>query len=320
MEQINISKDEVLKRLDRYSSEKELYADKQHFDDIRCFVQYANDSNDYSIFYNKHFIVGVHDKEIYLCTPNEIVYGSSILRKKEKCIGDYIFEASEYAAKYPPLPNFSMFSQENYYYQGRKRYYLLWPRYNKYFKKEDKPMLLKFLQNCGVKYKLEIERTNVKNHPLYRQKLSSEARHTFYETNWDFYIYMLDRLLNMENFYINKCIWNCILKHDFSKYGNCCFARYAPNATSKTRIYDSSLLFFLKTKKWIPDKNGDFFKPCDIFIEDINCKFHFDDSDFKNNPILNNLKFKHKNEENLQLRKLQEEAAKLGYNLTKISK
>jgi hypothetical protein len=147
-------------------------------------------------------------------------------------------------------------------------------RYFKEFLKNEQEDFLKFLLKLGVKNKLEIISVNVKENPYFDIKLKGDGRSSKNEEGSDWSIENLDELLTSNSVEISKIIWGTILIAP-EKYQK---SSYRSSRQQDMKYADSQLNYFLKNYAWIPDDNGQFYKPRDITPESVHSDFNYEDS------------------------------------------
>lgn len=113
-------------------------------------------------------------------------------------------------------------------------------------------------------YECEISR----NHPEYEKLNTYRARYNSVEST-DFTITGLDRLENIskEKRYDEAfLLWRTIVDDSNSRH---LYAKYRPNKSASWQTIGSSLAYRLKNIEWIPNRNGEFKRPCDITEEEL---------------------------------------------------
>lgn len=183
---------------------------------------------------------------------------------------------------------------------------------------------------------IEIVGCNAFNNPLFRKYLESDAKiRTDYEINIDFTIPNIKHILGSKSLETSLRIWNYILDVDCKldsisivevlNHGNMYSieayfdhytkAYYSPNNSARRKSCDSTLLYYLKTIPWIPDKSGEnFYRPADILPENINDKFIYKETHIISSMKIgsNVLTIKQK------LKHIREDALEFGYDLIPI--
>ena len=159
----------------------------------------------------------------------------------------------------------------------------LWNGYEKHYTKDELSLFINFAINCGIMVTPFIEECDVKSNPLFYKELLIGDRKTKYERGKDYTINELDKLLSYNSVRISLLIWDVLkkvkdeplYKRDFINYWYT-KAYYQANASVEKTFCDSTLIYTLKNTAWLPDKNGNFYKPCDIKIENLHPKFQYD--------------------------------------------
>lgn len=188
----------------------------------------------------------------------------------------------------------------------------LWKGYINHYNQKELERFLDFVKKCKINTTLKIEQTHgIHWHPEFYEKLyipdTKENNNMVAE---DYSIHKIEKLLLTNNIDIYKEIWKVILY-----YGNQCSckvhkARYRPNATYHIETIDSSLVYYLKKYAWIPDKNWNLYKPCDISPKNLHEEFYYN----SNNIILKAMDFGcteiNNDEKNNSIQKIKEIAEK----------
>ena len=149
--------------------------------------------------------------------------------------------------------------------------YFLDERYFDEFSKKDQQVFLNFILALGIRDELKIIRVDIKNNPDF-YKLKGDGRTTKFEDSYDWSIDNIEEFLKSNDIEVSKIVWNRILnleKHTLKAF-------YQRNKDSNSRNYtDSQLVYILKKHQWIPDKNGNFHKPCDVDIDNLPPEFKY---------------------------------------------
>jgi len=186
---------------------------------------------------------------------------------------------------------------------------VLWHGYFDFCTDEQIEKIIGFALKCGIKKGLSIVSRDARENPEYETLLKSDTTDNGTGINTDYDIPDLEDLLEKKNADINLIIWK-LLKNCYSKeYAS---AVYSPDKDIMTRSCDSKFIFTLRHTKWIPDKNGELFRPDEIFEEDLDSRFEYSFIF----PLLKSLQLYDKaRKEADEIEKLREKAAKLGYRL-----
>lgn len=186
---------------------------------------------------------------------------------------------------------------------------VLWHGYFDHCTDEQIELIISFAQKCGIKKGLSIINCSAEDNPEFESLLKSEKESDGSGTNIDYDIPDLESLLEKNNTDINLIIWKH-LKNCFKK--DYAYASYSPDKDSKVRTCDSRFIYTLRHQKWLPDKNGDLFRPDEIFEEDLDSRFEYSFIF----PLLKSLQLYDKaKKEADEIEKLKEKAISLGYRL-----
>ena len=160
-------------------------------------------------------------------------------------------------------------------------------KYADYYDNKQVKLFIRFALSCGVHNEIEIVENNVFSNPLFKTKLSSNGHRTVQETKVDYTIENIRNLLASNSIQVSKCVWKSLLKYGKGPWCKYTTAKYSPNGTKTTRTCDSTLVYYLKTLAWIPNKHGVFCKPADIQISDLRKDFVYE----TDNKLLEALEF-----------------------------
>ena len=137
--------------------------------------------------------------------------------------------------------------------------------------------LVEFAKKIGVQTKLEPEQQPIpRDHPE-RDNLSDTGYQTVYRTDEDYDIPKLDLLLAKSDWSKSKFLWDTMNKSP----EKCLYARYRSNASKEIKTASSTLVWQLKTHRWVPQKQDAeekllFVKPSDAAVELLPRGFQFD--------------------------------------------
>ncbi|MDD3856071.1 hypothetical protein [Sulfurimonas sp.] len=217
---------------------------QEHFEHLKLFLHYYNDTNDAEVFKKIRFIsvVDRHNQETFQSAENIYI--------------DEPFETTNLKA----LLNIDGI------------FYFLNPIYQRYLVSKEQKDFLNLLFELGSKNKLQIIPADINDNPHINDKLKNVSRHTGISRKEDWIIENLKNLVHAQNADISLIIWKS-MSHANQK------AFQAVNQINKTtpiKVADSQLIYFLKSSSWIPDKNAKFHKPCDITQRDLPFQFVFD--------------------------------------------
>lgn len=291
----------------RQSSSEEFDADK-HIQDILDYMHYAKSNDDYKIFENYRFILG-KNKELYFLEPQYIVLGKS----DGFSIGSIVCKA---------LQNDANNNAYLYYYLWQRTpptYGVLWDEYKNLLSDKDYEDFIKFIVKLGAVSEIKIIQSKAENNPQFHQMLDSEARHTGYGINKDYTINNLEALLQKNSWEVNITIWNTLIKNlkELPKYME---ATYSPNHTATSKKCDSSLVYYLKNIKWIPDRYRKYHTPDKISVNNIHPEFKYVYNDIYNNAFFKRLGLKmdiSDFEKEKRYKRIKNEAEEMGYVLIK---
>lgn len=128
-----------------------------------------------------------------------------------------------------------------------------------------------FAVKAGVEDEIKIVKTTIpEDHPD-KAKLKRDwgSSWSSYHIDEDYTIEGIRDALNANNLEIDYLIWKCILEADKITTK----ARYRGNYHKNIVTAPSTLAYILRNTSWIPDKNGRFYRPCEMSIEDLDEDF-----------------------------------------------
>ena len=154
--------------------------------------------------------------------------------------------------------------------EGIRRRILLWSGYQELLDLG----ILDFAQSLGAQTDFSIQKARVQQNPHsdHLLKTRGSSRETSTWINEDYNIPNLNRLLQLERIKLNLILWNILRKADPKVF----IAKYRPNQEHWTNKAPSTLAHTLKTTTWIPDQNGQFYKPREITREQLHPDFIYD--------------------------------------------
>lgn len=152
----------------------------------------------------------------------------------------------------------------------------LWSGYAEHYNDKELRRFVTFVGACGIAKHLTIERQNVYYNPLFSSSLSTYDRRTNYGTNSDWTIPGLEKLLELRSVKISRQIWETLKRNNGSSGYIYATARYSPNGSAPIRTCDSTLIYYLKEYAWVPNKQGNLFKPKDISYSNLHPDFTYD--------------------------------------------
>ena len=138
---------------------------------------------------------------------------------------------------------------------------------------------------------------------MFYSHLYSGRRITNLGINDDYTIANIEKILDECSIENSKNLWNTLIEYGTYKDNKfmscehrsklwvftesyCDKARYSPNGSAPIKECESSLIFFLRNHKWIPNQAGQFFKPADIKVEEMDVSFKIE----KDNVLIEALK------------------------------
>lgn len=134
--------------------------------------------------------------------------------------------------------------------------------------------LVKFAKAVGVHVELSVSKRSTKYHSerayLREEKVLRNETHKCIDEDW--YIESLDSVLEGSTEELARLIWNTMKNLDENKL----IAKYRPNAQCEIREQPSSLILTLKNLPWLPQRKGDFVRPCDAMRDQLLDGFPFD--------------------------------------------
>jgi len=211
------------------------------------------ETKDISIFKNKRVIL---DENLYLKGVSELIIDEPYLDTKMKLL----------------IENEYFFVDINL-----KKYGIIEKKLisNVYDKLQNKDIFIEFMKKLGIIYKLNIEEVTLTfdNKYLKQDKdfIGTKEREKT-KIDKDYKIDNLIFLLKKQKIDISLFIWDIVRKADKKVL----IAKYSPNRQYPPKTTDSFLIKTLKKYAWIPDKNGNFYKPKDIDSEMLPKEFVLD--------------------------------------------
>ena len=135
-----------------------------------------------------------------------------------------------------------------------------------YKKLDNWPAFIDLLKELGANSEIEIDSASIYDNPNWNVLAKAKGeRHTYTTILKDWTIDNLEELLMPDEyrFEISKLLWEklCTTKEEYF------FACYRVNSAYDAVYTDSQLKHTLKSYKWIPGKDGDFYKPAEISRE-----------------------------------------------------
>jgi hypothetical protein len=283
VKEIDIEK-EVEFYLNKDNISKEI-SDQDHLQHIKLFLKYYEESNNVGIFCEKVILLNTKD---YYEPPSHIL----IDKPWEKTYLQLI--------------------------SGDNNRFLLNDFYSEKLTKKEKIIFTTFLKDIGCHFILPIEKKKAWYHRFYSSKLKTgneKESPLCISEDFDMEDSTKDRF-KTGNIDFSLLIWNRMssFKNDAKEFK----ARYCAHNNSILKTDDSSLIYTLREKTWIPDKDGVFHKPADILKDELHEKFKYNDE----NGWLTKIEFgKNKNQNSEELKKADETLKNnLGYRYKTIEK
>ena len=224
-----------------------LVSKESHIEHIRKFLTYyQRHKTDIEFFKNYNFIK---------------ITESDGYKKPEKIYIDNPFEPT--GMKILFKDNGSFFSLNEVYHQ---------------LEKDRKKVFLEFLKRLGARAQLVIEKEkslNIFFHKgrdwINKQKVQRENKYR------EFIDYKLEndaKIFEIQSIEVSLLIWNTIKNLNEEQLR--AYLRFKKSRDPKIDLIDdSTLLYQLKNKAWIPDKDGNFYKSQDIAKEQLHPQFYF---------------------------------------------
>ena len=257
----------------------------QYFNDMIVFAKYQTEHRDIDFSAHSIFLYqNVEDNDLDTAKASELFLGEAYGNES----GEILASAYEKAC--------------------------LWKGYAERYNENELQQFITFVDSCGILKDLTLERRSVTGpppHPLYFPMLHSDRKRTNKCKDTDWTIPGLENLLKLQSFKISKLIWRTLErdgKYNFFLYGIARYdiARYSPNDSAEVKTCESSLIYYLKKYAWLPNKQGELFKPEDITLSDLHTDFKYDPA----NRLMTALKIGSAAERQSQEKEELEQAAK----------
>lgn len=222
----------------------------QYFKDLIVFAKYQAEHDDIDFSTHSLFLyLNAEDNDLYITKASELFLGEA-----------YGNDSGEILA--------SAYEKD-----------CLWNGYAKHYNEKELQQFITFVSSCGISKGLTLERRSVFGppwHPLYFSLLRSDRKHTGLGSDSDYTIPGLENLLKLQSFKISKLVWRTLERYGKNYGYQYVTARYSPNASAVTKTCDSSLVYYLKEYAWLPNRQGELFKPEDISLSDLHTDFNYD--------------------------------------------
>jgi len=220
---------------------------EKHIEHIRKFLTYYQQHKTDIDFFKKYRFIKVLEYDGYK-KPENIYLDSPFEKTGMSAIGK---------------DNKSLFSLNEIYHK---------------LEKDRKKVLLEFLKRLGAITQLSIKEENLLTILYFhngrdwiakkdKNRLNKYSKFTDYQFKYK-------RLFETNNLDISLLIWNTIKNLDKDKQQ--AYYQFKKNRDKNDLIDDSTILHQLKNNKWIPDKNGIFYKPQDISIDMLPNEFKYE--------------------------------------------
>ncbi|MFV0389192.1 MAG: sacsin N-terminal ATP-binding-like domain-containing protein [Pyrinomonadaceae bacterium] len=148
----------------------------------------------------------------------------------------------------------------------------IWSGYAEFFNGKEK-QFSGFLSKIGIVSKLKIVcNQNPWDNPGWEMDIKWAGRRSHNRIFSDFKIKDLEEILEKEDVEVNKLVWKSIILEPTEKQE----LNYRPNASARWQRTNSLLVYILRTTKWIPDKEGKFYKPEDISEANLHPNFVYE--------------------------------------------
>lgn len=161
----------------------------------------------------------------------------------------------------------------------------IWKGLKVLLSQEDLEAVLAFAERSGAIGLPRILKQKAEKHRDFLNKLFAEGRQGARDTNYDYTIPGLEDILKRRSLQLSRLVWDALKTNGNSD--EALYAEYSVNNRTIVNQSDSSLMLILRERTWIPGKDGRFYMPENIKIEDIHEDFAFD----KDNPIMKALNF-----------------------------
>lgn len=137
----------------------------------------------------------------------------------------------------------------------------------------EKERLVEFAKSVGVVCQLPISEVRCYNNPQWDYLKDVPGERSTSPINRDYQIEGLPHLLKSRSLELSKLVWGTMYCLD----ERFLCAIYGKNQSSGYRTTDSQLVHLLKDMAWVPQKNGDFVRPCDATRDQLPKGFPFNE-------------------------------------------
>lgn len=230
-------------------------------------IEEFSKANDKQKFYEKYKDAKIFiSKNIYSDDPYVILPASQCCLNKSVAFF-YSFERDAY--KNTPCGRVFTGHKE------RVSYALMIEEYKKHYNSEVINQLQNMFIALGGKSKPAIYEFDVTNNPLCQQWISVNKYKKNNIQSRDFIISgsgYLDEIATKKLFAESMLLWRFILEEEVSYEDTYLYGLYQPNKCTYW-TGESALVYYLKRIKWIPNKNGEYCRPCEITKEELPSEF-----------------------------------------------
>lgn len=224
---------------------------------IGILEEYSNTSNKYD------FIEKYKNASIFLAI-HSYNKGVILVKASECCWSDAVapfFQRNESVA-------ISSSNGMNYIYEKCVKILAL-NEYQKVFSSEEIKKLQDMFNILGGNSLPKIIKCDVENNPLCRQWMEKNKFRRTKVTKSDYTVTgldIIDELVESNSVDSILLLWNLLISSQSDQYLHGCFS---PSENGSFWSGESSLVYYLKRKKWLPDRNGKYFRPCEITEKDL---------------------------------------------------
>lgn len=160
----------------------------------------------------------------------------------------------------------------------------LWKGCSKIISNEELELVLDFAERSGAIGLPKIIKCTAEKHRDFDNKLFAPGKQGSRDSNYDYIIPGLEQILKKRSLKLNRLVWAALLD---AENIDVLTAEYSVDNRRIVNRCDSSLIMILRERTWIPGKDGKFYMPENIAVNDISEEFNFD----KDNPVLSAMEF-----------------------------
>lgn len=254
---------------------------------IGILEEYSNASN------KREFIEKYRDEPIFLSTHS---YDKSVQRVKASdcCWSDIVapfFKQNE-------LVTITSNNGTKYSYVKCVKVLAL-SEYQKIFNSEEIKMLYDLFNDLGGNSYPQIISCDVEFNPLCKKWIETNKFRKTNVTKTDYTITglsVLDELVDKQAIETIKTLWDIMIDVKIAQNECYLYGNYSPSTNGGYWYGESTLVYYLKRKKWLPTRNGKFVRPCEITKEDLYEGFNFIES----TPLLKAIGFGDKSQQSVE--------------------